>query len=78
MNNLKKKEKKKKNKQPRLQSQTYHYYLYNTLHKIHHSVKQKKPARPLDKPQPVQSQDLKTGCQISQRLMLGMKMPIWK
>ena len=29
------------NKQPRLQSQTYHYYLHNTLHKIHHSVKQK-------------------------------------
>lgn len=38
--------KKEKNKHPRLQSQTYHYYLHNTLHKIHHSVKQKSQQGP--------------------------------
>lgn len=55
--------KERKNKQPWRQSQTYHYYLHNTLHKILCGIKQnkKKPARPLDKPQFVQSKYLKNG-----------------
>lgn len=36
----------RENKQPTLQSQTYHYYLHNTLHKIHHGIKQKSKQDP--------------------------------